>query len=318
MSPCEELFELYLRDVGVAAGASTTASYRQWMKPFFKHVGNLSPSVISLRDVSDFIVAHSKVVSGQTVMYVRGQILRFWQWLEDHGHITKNHLALRKLPKVFRGSPNKKAFTFEQYQHILVEAEKYKHKFISYHWKECCMVGWHTGLRVSDVFNLKWECIDLEGEIITIIAKKTRRFNQVLIIPIEPELLEMFKRLRQSPPEAWQLNDPHCFPHMADGVYPSGSRTYYFNRIMAGAGIPEGYSFHSFRHSFDSRLLNTGSNPLVISALTGQSLQTIQNYAHISMHAKKSALQAARSEENSDKTNAEVSHSARQKETNAK
>jgi integrase len=156
------------------------------------------------------------------------------------------------------------------------------------------MVGWHTGLRVSDACNLKWgENVNLQTEEITVVAKKTRRYNKKLIIPIEPELLEMFKQLRASPD--FQPKDPYCVPSMAwRPMFDRRSADIHFRKVLNRAGIPKEYSFHSYRHSFVTRMVCSGVNPMIIASLTGQSLAVIQTYSKVSSEAKKNALSQSR------------------------
>lgn len=66
-----------------------------------------------------------------------------------------------------------------------------------------------------------------------------------------------------------------------------------FRHICDDAGLKE-HSFHSFRHGFVSRLVNAGVDPITIGSMTGQTIEQIQEYSHVSPQAKVNALAQSR------------------------
>lgn len=291
MTTLQNLFEKHLSVLACSSTDVTLEQYRTWTAHFWRHIGDKKPDEVSLVDVNDFMVARSKEVSGKTLRFFRTTILRFFVYLEDMGVIAKNPLVLRKLPKIVVVPPDIKAFTYEQYLAVLEAARKCDYSFA---WREVCIVGWHTGLRISDICNLKWSEVDLQEKIITVVARKTRRFNKVLIIPMSDELYEMLKYQRENPKYPALLKNPFVFPDMCwQGVFSKRVADYHFKMILKAAGVPRDYSFHGFRHSFCSRLINAGVNILVVQSFTGQTLKVLQGYVRVSLDAKKEALRIA-------------------------
>lgn len=163
----------------------------------------------------------------------------------------------------------KKAFTRTQVRALLNAAPDDE-------WHGLILVGYFTGLRLSDAYRLRWDNVDVtEERRITLYPekRKVKSDRPPLQAPIHPHLLKWFKLWRA---DAKTANSPWVFPTLSQkkGTGDKGvSNT--FNRIIEAAGIPNptvrarkenskrsravlAYGFHSLRSTFNTELHAAG------------------------------------------------------------
>ena len=67
-------------------------------------------------------------------------------------------------------------------------------------WKLLLATGIYTGLRLGDCCRLKWECVNLERQLIQVIPEKTKRHahGKPVTIPIHPSLMEELVKAKEA------------------------------------------------------------------------------------------------------------------------
>lgn len=227
---------------------------------------------------------------GQYVMWQASLVKRWIAWIVDEGKMVDNPVKFSHLPRFGKSRANKYPFSFEEYQQVLRAIRDYRFKIYGF-WMDAAIIGWDTGFRCSDVALLEWRQVDLEKECIRRVLRKTRRMNKEIIIPIEPETYEVLLRIKETNEFP---GNPFVLPLMA-GYYKRYRALIVsqFRKICDWAGLPN-HSFHSFRHSFVTRLLNAGVDPVTICSLTGHGLKQLNTYEHLSLEAKANALSHCR------------------------
>lgn len=213
--------------------------------------------------------------------------------------MLRNPVNTQILPPLVKQKIIRYPFTHDQYQRVLAEScrlmrgtrvgqRKHQH-----YWHPAIVLGWHTGLRISDVASLTWRDINWDEGIITVAPIKKRRFRETLIIPMDPELdqyLLEFRKLHYNPTHI----PGYLLPVFCGSYFTKKSHVdSEFRAICDPCGLTE-HSFHSFRHGFVTRLLNAGVDPITIGSMTGQTIEQIKEYAHISVDAQRAALSQAR------------------------
>ncbi len=144
--------------------------------------------------------------------------------------------------------------------------------------KRASMFGLFTGLRLSDLLQLKWENIERSpdgGHCIRLCTEKT---ETEATLPISEEALQ------------------YC-GERGDGLVFKGFKRsmaqHAFKNWVKSAGITKKLSFHCLRHSFATILISLGIDVYVVSKmLTHRSVRTTQIYAEVVGEKKREASNA--------------------------
>lgn len=255
---------------------------------------DLTPDMVTCNHIAAFMGDQLKAgFKRESIIKSVGLARQVFGHLEDDGIVARNPVRWDRLPKLPKDSVPRKAIEFSQYDRLLKECAANPRKYpewlpFAFH------IAWHTGLRLSDVLALQWNGehskLDMQTGWITVRPIKTRRYRQCLRFPMGAALHEiLYPRW-----EAWVWRKHKkvygCKEDdtVLDAIADSGT----LGRCFKNAGLT-GYSFHSFRHAFVSRLTNGGVNPLVVKRFTGQSISTQDIYAKISDQAMEQALHMA-------------------------
>ena len=140
--------------------------------------------------------------------------------------------------------------------------------------------GLNTGLRVGEIFSLRWSQVDLEKGILNVFALKTGKTGPV---PINSEARLVW--------EAWALGRKNEF------VFYNHETRKPFVDLKAGFELAcrkaeiSGVTWHTLRHTFASRLLDRGVDIVPVQELLGHSTVTVtMRYTHTNLDSKKAAI----------------------------
>lgn len=150
----------------------------------------------------------------------------------------------------------------------------------------------HTGMRRSEIFNLKWNQIDFKSREIDVLKTKSGKPRKV---PISDDLLPILIELNQKQVNGYVLPNPKTGkPYVS--IYRS------FKTIVKKANI-ENFRFHDFRHTVATRLVSNGFDLLLVQDILGHDeIKTTMRYAH---PVKENKLAAINSLCKSNKTNSD-------------
>ena len=270
---------------------NTVLAYRMSLDLLIAWAGNRSPDSLTVADLNDFIgFMEARDNSHRTIRFRLWVVKHFYEWLVDEKLVPDEVLDVfisRRLRRLTVIKKTKSIITLAEHKAILDVISK---QMGTAYWRCAVMLGWHCGLRISDVCLIRWENINWETEAIELTPKKTRRFGKRVTIPMDEELGEFLLKLRDQP----YYTSPYVIPYLA-GYYSAGLRHHIkkmFWRLVRKAGVDR--SFHCYRHAFVSKLVNAGIEPIVICSMTGQSISQIADYAHVSVEAQRDALDKAR------------------------
>ncbi len=185
-------------------------------------------------------------------------------------------------------------------------------------WKLLLATGIYTGLRLGDCCRLKWECVNLERQLIQVIPEKTKRHahGKPVTIPIHPQLLAelqgMWEEARKKREECADAGQETLD---AGGFVNPAIADLYLNRkwqldaglrrIFKASNITMSFkmdgrcrktviaSFHSLRHTFVSLSANAGVPLPVVQSIVGHCSTTMtRHYYHENEDVLRQAVEA--------------------------
>lgn len=169
-------------------------------------------------------------------------------------------------------------------ERILAEDEEERLLSVSYqHLKPMLIVALNSGMRKSEVFNLKWQNVNFETRQISIKESKGGRERK---IPINSTLSSLLHALKSRNGQSeYVFTNPKTGKPFTD-VKKS------FDTACTNADIDD-LRFHDLRHTFATRLVRRGVDLVIIKELMGHaSIVTTQRYLHSQADVKFQAVEA--------------------------
>ena len=139
----------------------------------------------------------------------------------------------------------------------------------------------NTGMRVGEIFSLRWETVNLEKNVLNVFAPKTQKIRG---IPINAEARKVL--------EYWALGKRNEFVfYNPETGKPFVDLKAGFKLACKKAGIT-GVTWHTLRHTFASRLVDRGVDIVTVKELLGHSSITLtMRYTHTNLDSKRAAVE---------------------------
>jgi integrase len=145
-----------------------------------------------------------------------------------------------------------------------------------------------TGMRPSEVFQMRWENISWESEMILVPRGKTKRSRRFL--PISNRMLQLLRARHEGSSGPW--------------VFPGRSRTGHlttvskaFAQAKRDAGLPDDLVLYCARHTFATKVMGaTGDLSLVMRAMGHSSPQAAMIYQHPSLETVRAIVNGSGAE----------------------
>jgi integrase len=146
--------------------------------------------------------------------------------------------------------------------------------------RELILFALNIGLRCGDILDLKWEEVDLEQKRIELIMGKTRRRLEVPLNDNAFAILEGKQAVKHGPYVFYSPVSGDRFSDLKAGIKAALKR----------ADL-SGITWHTFRHTFASRLTRSGVDLVTVKELLGHSvITTTMRYAHSNHETKARAV----------------------------
>ncbi len=252
---------------------NTYESYKDNLKMFQNFFDKKNILQLGKEDLKYYL--YSLELSSKTKAHYLTVINSLYLFLIGEGITKDNPCEGIKMPKLEKKLPN--YLSVDEIDKLLnIKLEKNT----DYRNKAMLEVLYGTGMRISELCNLKLSQIDFNECIVRIMGKgKKERITPLNSIAIK-HLKEYIDYYRNSLLK--RKNSEYVFiSHIGTTI----SRQAFFKLIKSlakNAGINRDISPHTLRHSFATHLLNNGADLRVIQEILGhENLVTTEIYAHL-------------------------------------
>lgn len=250
-----EIFENKLRYKNYSK--NTIKVYKQTLHQYFKETECKDPYRISTKEVINYLESKSFTSVAQQNQFI-GCLKLFARYILNKKDIHLDKIerprAEKKLPKVID-----KEFLLDKISKI----ENLKHKSI-------ISLAYSTGMRVSEVCNLKIEDIDSKRMLIHI---RNSKGNKDRFVPLSPAILSLLR-------EYFKVFKPIEF--LFNGQFSLQYSHRSCNEIVKKY-LGREFHFHLIRHSHATALLESGTDLRYIQEQLGHSSSKVTEvYTHVS------------------------------------
>ena len=274
------LIDSFLRFLQLEKGLSknTISSYKTDIVGFNQWCAGeaIKLSEVDLSYAESFIVSlRKRELAPASISRKISSLKALFIYLKKQQHIKTNPFQDLVLPKIPKSLP--KSMSMAEVN-ILLDAPNTS-TFIGLRDKTMLELMYATGLRVSELVNLKYSSFDFERGVIKVLGKGSKE----RIVPFGDSALSWLNQYidfrRQN---NLSMNSKYFFISQKLSQVTRQSfwqRVEHYQKI---ASIPYKISPHTLRHAFATHLLNNGADLRSVQMLLGHSdLSTTQIYTHI-------------------------------------
>jgi integrase/recombinase XerD len=256
-------------------------TYKSYLDNLYKLSEYFNKNKDSIRDTSTFSEDELREffykldLNSKSKAHYLTVINSYYNFLVREKVIEKNPVASIKMPKLDKKLPN--YLTIDEVDKLLdIKLTKPN----DYRNKAMLELLYGSGLRISELINLKMEQIDFQEELVRVMGKGKKE----RIIPLNNYSIRCLKEyvynhrnflLKTKSSEYLFINN------MGSNI----SRQGFFKILKAlakDAGITKEISPHTLRHSFATHMLNNGADLRVVQELLGhENLVTTEIYTHL-------------------------------------
>ena len=156
-------------------------------------------------------------------------------------------------------------------RYLTIDEEKRLMEELSESLKPIVICALTTGLRLSNILNLRWESIDIEQNFIEILKQENKGHKQIRL-PIAPKFKIELEKIGIK-------KEGYVFINPATGEQYKTIKTG-FKGALRRAGI-KNFRFHDLRHTVGTRLVANGADLITVKEFLAHSdIKTTQRYMH--------------------------------------
>ncbi|MEE8119259.1 MAG: site-specific tyrosine recombinase XerD [Gammaproteobacteria bacterium] len=209
-------------------------------------------------------------------------IRRFYRYLLRENKIHEDPTAQIAMPKIGRSLP--KSLSESEVDALLAAPDVTDP--VGLRDRTMLELLYATGLRVSELVQLKFEQINLNQGVLRVIGKG----NRERLVPLGEEAQTWVSEFRKDARQEILKNrqSPYLFPTRRSLCMTRQAFWHLIKRYAVTAGINKELSPHTLRHAFATHLLNHGADLRIVQMLLGHSdVSTTQIYTHVAQERMK-------------------------------
>ncbi len=277
----EELVDRFLDAIWMERGLSqnTLGAYRADLMTLGRSLGEMEKTIDSAdkADLLEFIAG--RVEGGAKPRSTARQLSsfrRFFRYIMREGLRENDPTADIEMPRIGRSLP--KTLSEDEVDALLSAPNT--DEPLGHRDRAMLELLYATGLRVSELINLKQSQVNFNQGVLRIVGKGDRE----RLIPLGDEAQRWLKDFIDGPRMEILLErqTDYLFPTRRGDRMTRQAFWHIIKRYAEKAGVRSKMSPHSLRHAFATHLLNRGADLRVVQLLLGHSdLSTTQIYTHV-------------------------------------
>ncbi|MBR3362382.1 MAG: site-specific tyrosine recombinase XerD [Bacilli bacterium] len=254
---------------------NTINSYKNDLLKFKENFKNKELKNINSNDLKNYVQEINKTMNAKSVSRNISTLKSFYKFLIIDGYIKKSPLTNIVMPKIKKDLP--KVLTEEEIEKLLnIELKDH----YDYRNKAMLELMYSSGLRVSELINLKVTDVDLNLETVRIFGKGSKE----RIIPLGEYAVSALKEYLTYHRNALAKNKNSNYLFLSSRADIMTRQAFFktLKKIAIKQNIKTEFSPHTLRHSFATHLLKHGADLRSIGELLGHAdISSTQIYTHI-------------------------------------
>lgn len=280
----------------------TVSAYRNDLDQFFSYLST-QYNITDIRDVTHpmirswLVLMMQEKISPRSVNRKLTTLKSFYKFLQREGKVSINPMRKIISPKTSKKLPS---FVEREKMEMLFEEVNFGEGFPARRDRLILEILYATGMRLSELINLKETDIDFHSSTIKVLGKR----NKERLIPFSNKFAGLLKtylnekkswlernEVKRSPgnlDEVWLLVTDSCKKAYPRFIYRAVTK--YLSQVTTLQKI----SPHVLRHTFATHLLNNGAELNAVKELLGHaSLSATQVYTHNTIEKLKTIYKQA-------------------------
>lgn len=268
--PLEQLatFEKYRKHLTLKGySPNTMRTYLNEFRQFLIAIKNHDADHFTPERLKDYLFyCHDKLKLSENTLHSRINALKFY-----YEKVLRKDKFFWNIPRPKKPLLLPKLLNEEELQRLFNALKSKKHKAILF-------TVYSSGLRVSEVVNLKLKDIDGNRLQMRVSRAKGKKDRYVNLSPVLLDLLRQYIKTEVPRPKEF------LFESKQTGTsYPTRTIQQIFSNAKRKAMISKDVGIHSLRHSFATHLLEKGTDIKYIKDLLGHfDIKTTERYLHVS------------------------------------